>query len=658
MNERPNLLKPVGPESLANENDFRLGDIVVRPSLLEVRAGEARETLEPRVMQVLVALAGANGMVVSRDELIRECWGGRIVGEDAINRCVAKIRRLADLSGNKSFEIETIPRVGYRLVAAPQVERPSPAAGASLAETEHDAPMTERGAPRPATAVRRFAVPAGVAAFVAAVALLAGLLAAGQNHHRPPPPKQLAQIAAVLPFTPLDSDQNARAFADKISTDVADTLGRTEFSVISPEQSFQFRGDAKSRAARALHADILVDGDVKRAGDSLVVSVRVEDVASGLILLSKEIQRPASESVNVPDQVATFVAGAVGSDVSMKALSSGGDPRIRGEMLRAFFQCPFRQDPLCAYEIARNLARVAPENAMAQTMLAVETTNVLDLLPGQEKPSAIAGARKAAWTALRLDPQFGDPYIALGTLAADRVATEAYLRRGLAIDPDSPSLAGYMSGFLIGAGRSQEAYTVIQKIANRYSFLQFVPLTQIWTLLQLGQTDDALETARHGQKLWPERGLFVLLQFETTVLQGNAAGAEALNNDPMTAPQPGDPTRRDIVQALRSHDARDGEAVSRDCAHPDPARWPHEQLCVLALVMLDRLDDVFHLPFDDWADNMLFFPQLARLRADSRFLALTKKRGMFSYWKKTHTQPDFCATERVPVCQALAKGRA
>jgi DNA-binding winged helix-turn-helix (wHTH) protein len=71
VNQRPTLLKPLGPGSLADEQDLRLGDILVRPSLREVSAGDAREILDPRVMQVLVALAQANGAVVSRDELIR-----------------------------------------------------------------------------------------------------------------------------------------------------------------------------------------------------------------------------------------------------------------------------------------------------------------------------------------------------------------------------------------------------------------------------------------------------------------------------------------------------------------------------------------------------------------------------------------------------------
>lgn len=656
MNERPTLLKPVGPESLANEEDFQLGDIVVRPSLLEVRAGNVRETLEPRVMQVLVALAGANGMVVSRDELIRECWGGRIVGEDAINRCVARIRRLMHLSGRKSFEVETIPRVGYRLVPAGD-DRPLSSSKAALGQDQDVvfAGTPDHPSPHLAHGWSKFAVPASLAALMVAGALL---LLVGRDHN-PPPPRQIAQIAAVLPFTPLDPDPDVRALADKISTDVADTLGRTEFSVISPAQSFQFRGDAKARAARALHADILVDGDVKRTGDNLAVSVRVEDVASGLILLSKEIQRPASEVGDLPDQVGAFVAGTIGSDVSMKALRSGEDTRTRGEMLRAFFQCPYRQDPLCNYEIARNLARVAPDNAMAQTMLAVGTTNVLDDLPPREKPEAIATARKAAWTAIRLDGRSGDPYIALGVLAPDRAATETYLRRGLAIDPDSPSLAGYMSGFLIGVGRSQEALTVIQKIAERYAFLQFVPLTQIWARLQLGDDGIAIETARHGQRLWPERGLFLLLRFEATMLKGDIAGLQSMINDPLSGPKlrdpPPAPTTQDVVQALRTRSALDVEILSRDCAQTATRNLAYEHVCLIAFVLLGRMDDAFRLPLDSDVDILLFFPQLAPLRADPRFLDHVKKRGLFAYWKKTHTGPDFCATEHVPVCQALAE---
>ncbi|HEY1710714.1 MAG TPA: winged helix-turn-helix domain-containing protein [Rhizomicrobium sp.] len=114
MNAERGMPKLSEPVDIAREADFRLGLALVQPSLRRVSLGERQETLEPRVMQVLIALARGNSQVISRDLLITQCWGGRIVGDDAINRCIGRLRQLsADL--DKAFEIETIPRVGYRL---------------------------------------------------------------------------------------------------------------------------------------------------------------------------------------------------------------------------------------------------------------------------------------------------------------------------------------------------------------------------------------------------------------------------------------------------------------------------------------------------------------------------------------------------------------
>jgi DNA-binding winged helix-turn-helix (wHTH) protein/tetratricopeptide (TPR) repeat protein len=118
---------------LATEPDFRLGALNVSPSLREVSGAGFRAVLEPRVMAVLAALAAEREHTVSRDRLLARCWGGVVVGEDAINRAIAKVRKLADQSG--AFAVETIPRVGFRLVEAPSLSQqpvsdPIPAAPA------------------------------------------------------------------------------------------------------------------------------------------------------------------------------------------------------------------------------------------------------------------------------------------------------------------------------------------------------------------------------------------------------------------------------------------------------------------------------------------------------------------------------------------------
>ena len=99
---------------LAAREDFTLGGVIVSPSTRGLRGPKGAEDLEPRVMQVLVVLADAAGQVVTRDTLFNRCWGGVFVGEDSLNRAVAAVRRAAEAVGGR-FEVDTIPRTGYRL---------------------------------------------------------------------------------------------------------------------------------------------------------------------------------------------------------------------------------------------------------------------------------------------------------------------------------------------------------------------------------------------------------------------------------------------------------------------------------------------------------------------------------------------------------------
>ena len=103
------------PIDLAHLRPFRIGDVEVRPASREVVRGDRRELLEPLVMQVLVALASARGEIMSRDDLIDACWGGRAVTDDAISRVISRLRTLGRTFG--SFAVETITKVGYRLVS-------------------------------------------------------------------------------------------------------------------------------------------------------------------------------------------------------------------------------------------------------------------------------------------------------------------------------------------------------------------------------------------------------------------------------------------------------------------------------------------------------------------------------------------------------------
>jgi len=115
---------------LAHVPSFRLGRLVVHPAVHQLKRDDgAEDVLQHRVMQVLVALARADGAIVTRDELTMSCWDGRVVGEDAINRILSRLRAQAKGIGAGSFRIETVTQVGYRLLREGQ-EAPEAAAAA------------------------------------------------------------------------------------------------------------------------------------------------------------------------------------------------------------------------------------------------------------------------------------------------------------------------------------------------------------------------------------------------------------------------------------------------------------------------------------------------------------------------------------------------
>ena len=167
---------------LAREPEFILGHLTVVPLTRELwHENGQREVIEYRVMQVLIALAQARGHVVTRDDLLRRCWSGRVVGEDAINRVISRLRKAAGGIGKDSFNIETITKIGYRLERRGEV-----------AEDEGFAMPRGFEARRRSGPDRRTILLGAMAGAVAAMGG-GGWLYARLGHHNPP-----AEVEAIM----------------------------------------------------------------------------------------------------------------------------------------------------------------------------------------------------------------------------------------------------------------------------------------------------------------------------------------------------------------------------------------------------------------------------------------------------------------------------
>ena len=68
-------------------------------------------------MQLLCVLATQPGKVFSKQELLAQVWPKRVIVDGGLKRAISALRRVLGDSAETPLYIETIPRVGYRLLA-------------------------------------------------------------------------------------------------------------------------------------------------------------------------------------------------------------------------------------------------------------------------------------------------------------------------------------------------------------------------------------------------------------------------------------------------------------------------------------------------------------------------------------------------------------
>jgi len=101
---------------------FRLGDWLVDATNHELVAASGRVRLQPRQMQLLLRLAREPDTLLRREQLLGDVWEGRYVNDEALSRAIAELRQLLADDPRAPRYIETVPRLGYRLIARPAPE--------------------------------------------------------------------------------------------------------------------------------------------------------------------------------------------------------------------------------------------------------------------------------------------------------------------------------------------------------------------------------------------------------------------------------------------------------------------------------------------------------------------------------------------------------
>ena len=390
---------------LAREARFTLGGVEVRPASRELAADGRREVLQPRIMQVLVALARRRGEVVSRDDLIAACWGGLVVGEDSIHRCIAAIRRVAESWGG--FSVETVARVGYRL----------------------DGPALPVGEP--------------------ALPLLAVL--AFDNLSGDP---EMAYFSDGV--------------SEEIQETVARGSALKVIGKASSFQ-FRGADKAASHVGAALKATHVLDGSVRRSGQRVRISAQLVECAGSTTLWSERFDRDLTDIFTLQDEIAAEVAAALKTAFAPTAAARPVDPagydlylKARDESAR--LGVAERVEMLeRVVALAPDFALAWVELANRRFDLAQRERGRLALAAGLD------AVRAALEVAERLDPGLGvtrscrallEPYAAYAR-------REALCHEALRLTPGDETCLTGMGRFLGYVGRRREAVALGEEGAAR-----------------------------------------------------------------------------------------------------------------------------------------------------------------------------------------------
>ena len=92
-----------------------VGDVTIDPARHEITVSGRPIALRPREFDLLLSMAEHKGIVLSREQLLDLVWGYDFYGETrTVDVHIAHLRRKL---GKSNVEIETVMRVGYKLVA-------------------------------------------------------------------------------------------------------------------------------------------------------------------------------------------------------------------------------------------------------------------------------------------------------------------------------------------------------------------------------------------------------------------------------------------------------------------------------------------------------------------------------------------------------------
>jgi TolB-like protein/DNA-binding winged helix-turn-helix (wHTH) protein len=636
--------------------NFYLGDWYIEPRRLSVSRAGASVTVKPRSMAVLVELARADGQVVERRHLLNSVWKTATVTDDVLTQSIVELRRALGDDARNARYIETIKRVGFRLI--PQVSD-SPPEGSVVGRHPEGIASIGHG---PDIARAKLA-PIAVGVLLLAVASI--LIDRHLFGDREPAPAEATSQSeetssrttiAVLPFVDMSPDADQEFFADGLSEEMMNQLAQIDGLLVTARTSsftFKDRTEDIQSIGEQLGVAYALEGSVRKSGDRVRIVAQLVDTANGFHMWSQTYDRSLEDIFAIQEDIARQIAGELRLTFGLESgerLAGGTDDMVAYEhylfgqsLMRwgAFGDPDSINEAIDEFEQAIALD---PYFGLARVALA----GALGTYAADPTPENIARRDRAILEAVEFAPELPGTQLRLAEQHLSRwewSETDVALRRLLGLSPagDFDANSGY-GHFLLRTGRAQEALPYLQ-IARRAEPFATIEVGLSLAYDMLGDIDQAVVHYENSKTL------FGLAPSTTTHLYRLVASdaiddARRLFSTPPAMSDPNEALFRTAVRLL------DDPPAARDALralNEDPAYWRYpvtDQLAnwaahfaepELAVTALRRAADQPQQLHFLW----VWTPLWKGVRSHAAFKSFILDTGLVEYWKE-YGWPEHC----------------
>ena len=387
---------------------YRFGDREVDTRLRQIRAGGEVVEAQPKAFDLLVYLIENRDRVVDKDELLAQLWSGSVVTDSALNQIVRKARALSGDDGNRQAVIRTVQRRGFRFVAAVQAAR--------------------------------IGSPGAVRANEAA-----------------------EPSVAVLPFADMSPQRDQEYFCDGMVEEIITELARIPgLRVAARTSSFAFkhRADDVREIGRLLGVKSVLEGSVRKAGETLRVTAQLIDAATGFHLWSERWDRKLEDMLAIQAEIGLKIAAVLrnsggNGDGPVAVTFTTDDLCDRGF---AHLSRTSRRSQRFALDLFKQALAIDPEAVRAWAGSAL--SHVVLYRTTKSTKHHRTEAMGAAKRATHLGPRSAMAWTAFGAASAidgDFAGAQDAYARAIELDPSLFEAHHYFGHFCIEAGDYERA---------------------------------------------------------------------------------------------------------------------------------------------------------------------------------------------------------